>query len=40
MLRPETQESLNDLSPVVRDEIREYAKARLIALGWPSKKAA
>jgi len=39
MLRPETQAMLND-RPEVRDEIREYAKARLIALGWPSKKAA
>src|SRR6476620_11666828 len=32
MLRPETQAMLNDRSEV-RDEIREYAKARLIALG-------
>jgi hypothetical protein len=24
----------------VRDEVRDYAKARLVALGWPSKKAA
>ena len=40
MLQPETQASLNDLPAGVRDEIRDYAKARLVALGWPSKKAA
>src|SRR4051812_32354333 len=40
MLLPETQKTLNDLPPAVRDEIRDYAKARLVALGWPSKKAA
>jgi hypothetical protein len=40
MLRPETQQSLNELPSAVRDEIRDYAKARLIALGWPSKQAA
>ena len=40
MLQPETQKSLNDLSPAFRDEIRDYAKVRLVALGWPSKKAA
>jgi hypothetical protein len=40
MLLPETQKTLNALQPAVRDEIRDYAKARLVALGWPSKKAA
>ena len=40
MLRPETQKSLDELASAVRDEIREYAKARLVALGWPSKQAA
>ena len=40
MLLPETQKSLNELSVAVRDEIRDYAKARLVALGWPSKQAA
>jgi len=40
MLLPETQKTLNDLPPSVRDEVRDYAKARLVALGWPSKKAA
>ena len=40
MLLPETQKSLNELPVAVRDEIRDYAKARLIALGWPAKQAA
>jgi hypothetical protein len=40
MLGPETQKSLNELPSAARDEIREYAKARLVALGWPSKQAA
>src|SRR3954453_11967306 len=40
MLLPETQKIMNDLPPAVRDEICDYAKARLVALGWPSKKAA
>jgi hypothetical protein len=40
MLLPETQKSLNELPVAVRDEIRDYAKARLVALGWPSKQAA
>ena len=29
-----------ELPVAVRDEIRDYAKARLIALGWPAKQAA
>jgi hypothetical protein len=40
MLLPETQKSLNELPVAVRDEIRDYAKARLVALGWPSKQVA
>src|SRR3954451_5869163 len=40
MLLPETQKSLNELPVAVRDDIRDYAKARLIALGWPAKQAA
>jgi hypothetical protein len=40
MLLPETQKSLNELPVAVRDDIRDYAKARLVALGWPSKQAA
>ena len=40
MLGPETQKSLDELPSAVRDEIRDYAKARLVALGWPSKQAA
>src|SRR5215204_531422 len=40
MLLPETQKSLNELPVAVRDEIRDYAKARLVALGWPAKQAA
>lgn len=40
MLHPDTQKVLNDLPPGERDKVREYAKARLVALGWPSKKAA
>ena len=40
MLGPETQKSLNELPSAIRDEIRDYAKARLVALGWPSKQAA
>ena len=40
MLLPETQKGLNELPVAVRDEIRDYAKARLVALGWPAKQAA
>lgn len=40
MLSPKTQARLNDLSQPARDELRAYAKARLVALGWPSKKGA
>lgn len=40
MLQADTQRALNDLPEGVRDEIREFAKARLVELGWPAKKAA
>ena len=40
MLHADTQKSLNALSPALRDEVRDYAKAKLMALGWPGKKAA
>jgi hypothetical protein len=40
MLHPDTQRSLNELPEGIRDEVRDFAKARLVELGWPSKKAA
>ncbi|HEX2555117.1 MAG TPA: trna delta -isopentenylpyrophosphate transferase [Microvirga sp.] len=40
MLHADTQKSLNALSPALRDEVRDYAKAKLMALGWPGRKAA
>ncbi|MCB8822728.1 trna delta -isopentenylpyrophosphate transferase [Microvirga rosea] len=40
MLNPDTQRVLNDLPEGIRDEVRDFAKARLVELGWPSKKAA
>jgi hypothetical protein len=40
MLHADTQQLLNDLPEGLRDEIRDFAKARLVALGWPAKKAA
>lgn len=40
MLHADTQKILNELSEGVRDEIRDFAKARLVELGWPTKKAA
>jgi hypothetical protein len=40
MLHSDTQKLLNDLPEGVRDEIRDFAKARLVELGWPTKKAA
>lgn len=40
MLHADTQKILNDLPEGVRDEIRDFAKARLVELGWPTKKAA
>jgi len=32
--------TLAELPEGIRDEIRDYAKARLVELGWPTKKAA
>jgi len=40
MLHADTQRILNELPEGVRDEVRDFAKARLIELGWPTKKAA
>ncbi|MFC1460857.1 trna delta -isopentenylpyrophosphate transferase [Microvirga arabica] len=40
MLHADTQKVLADLPEGIRDEIRDYAKARLVELGWPTKKAA
>jgi len=40
MLHADTQRTLADLPEGVRDEIRDFAKARLTELGWPTKKAA
>ncbi|HZH52495.1 MAG TPA: trna delta -isopentenylpyrophosphate transferase [Microvirga sp.] len=40
MLHADTQKILNELPEGVRDEIRDFAKARLVELGWPTKKAA
>ncbi|WP_336486146.1 trna delta -isopentenylpyrophosphate transferase [Methylobacterium nigriterrae] len=38
MLDTETQSTLNRMPPGTRDEVRDYAKARLVALGWPGRK--
>jgi hypothetical protein len=38
MLAPETQEGLASLAPGIRDDVRECAKNRLRALGWPPAK--
>jgi hypothetical protein len=40
MLHADTQKVLSELPEGIRDEIRDYAKARLVELGWPTKKAA
>jgi hypothetical protein len=40
MLHADTQRALNDLPEGVRDDVRDFAKARLVELGWPSRKAA
>ena len=40
MRSAETQQSLAEIAPEWKDEMRAYAKARLVALGWPSKQAA
>ncbi|MBE7247779.1 MAG: trna delta -isopentenylpyrophosphate transferase [Actinomycetospora chiangmaiensis] len=38
MLDAETQAILGRMPPGTRDEVRDYARARLVALGWPPKK--
>ena len=40
MLDAETQRTLGQMPSGTRDEVRDYAKARLVALGWPPKKSA
>jgi hypothetical protein len=40
MLHADTQKLLGALPEGIRDEIRDFAKARLVELGWPTKKAA
>jgi hypothetical protein len=40
MLHADTQKVLTALPEGIRDEIRDFAKARLVELGWPTKKAA
>jgi len=40
MLDAETQARLAELDQALRDQVRDYAKERLVALGWPAKKAA
>jgi hypothetical protein len=40
MLHADTQKALNGLPAAARDEVRDHAKARLVKLGWPAKKAA
>src|SRR5215207_4257518 len=37
MRSAETQQSLVELAPAWRDEVRAYAKARMVALGWTPK---
>lgn len=37
MLDPATQARLAAMAPGLRDEVREHAKQRLVALGWPAK---
>jgi len=39
MLHADTQKALNELPEGIRDELRDFAKARLVELGWPTKKA-
>jgi hypothetical protein len=40
MRSAQTQQSLAQLAPAWRDEVRAYAKARLVALGWTPRQAA
>jgi hypothetical protein len=37
MLKGDTQAILNRVDPELRDTLRDVAKARLVALGWPGK---
>ena len=37
MLDGATQASLNAWPTGTREEVRDYAKARLVALGWPNR---
>lgn len=39
MLDAETQKALTDMPQGLRDEVRDHAKARLVALGWSAKGA-
>lgn len=40
MLHADTQKLLSSLPEGIRDEIRDFAKSRLVELGWPTKKSA
>jgi hypothetical protein len=40
MLHADTQKTLGEMPEGARDEIRDFAKARLVELGWPTRKAA
>jgi hypothetical protein len=40
MLDPETQKRLAAMPDAERDDVRDHAKARLVALGWPAKRKA
>ena len=40
MRSAETQQNLAQLAPAWREEVRAYAKDRLVALGWTPKQAA
>lgn len=39
MLSEDTQKKLQCLAEGIRDQIRDHGKQRLVALGWPTKKA-
>jgi hypothetical protein len=39
MLHADTQKALAEMAEGFRDSIRDFAKARLVELGWPTKKA-
>ncbi len=40
MLHADTQKTLADMPEGIRENVRDYAKERLVALGWPTNKAA